>query len=314
MSPALLHGNRRALAAALAVLALTEAALMVLFAQSLDRIVSSGDWLSGPAMPVAIGIALLAGLALVAQRWVGELFAQSFVTDCRAALFQAVTRHAGEGGDARWLTGLVNDMAALRNYALRGSVRFWTSALSGTAASLWILASLPQARPALLALASGLAGIALMARALSRTIRHQRRERGKLNGFLVRRVRAELAGAVSAKGHGFRKLAALSGQLGSRSVQRATIAGAMETAATVAGLAAALIVVWQSIGLADGAAIAGPLTLIAFVAARLLEWTRALHARLGGAIALERLARLLSIPPQRGAAANRNSRRSLSDV
>lgn len=292
-APKLLAGRRRMLAVLLTGLALGEAVLAVMFAAALDHLLDgSADALT--AAMAAAGIAAMAAAALLLGRWVGEDFAQGFVTDCRAALFEAVTRHAGEGRDATWLTVLINDMAALRNYALRGTVRLWTSATAASAAAIWAGLTMPHLRGALVPLVAGAVVVLLLVWPLSRAITAQRRERGRLNRFLVRRVRAELAGVVPTKGHGFRKLAVLSGDLNRAAVRRALGAGAMDAAATLAGLAAALILVWQTIGNPSATGLAGSLTLLAFIAARLLESARALHARIGGRIALQRLNRLIA--------------------
>lgn len=297
MVPPLLAPPRRPLAALLVALAIGEAVLAVMFAAALDRLLA-GSHPPLVALLGAGGIAAMAAASLLLARWVGEDFAQSFVADCRAALFAAVTRHAGEGNDARWLTVLINDMAALRHYALRGTVRLWTSTLAAGAAAAWVFAMLPPLRPALIPLLAGAAAIIALAWPLSRAIAAQRSERGRLNRFLVRRVRAELAGEVSAKGHGFRKLGELSGDLSRAAVRRARSAGAMDALATLGGLGAALVIVWQSgTAAADRASLAGNLTLLGFIAARLLEAARALHARIGGRLALDRLARLLAPEP-----------------
>jgi ABC-type multidrug transport system fused ATPase/permease subunit len=294
-APALLAGRRGRLAALLAAVALGEALLAVLFAGTLDRMLASP---SDPLMPAlaAGGLALLASLALLAQRWIGEDFAQSFVIDCREALFRAVTRHAGEGRDSPWLTGLINDMAALRNYALRGTVRLWTSMISAGGAGLWVLLTMPAQRVALLPLLLGALALALLASPLAQAIGEQRSQRGRLNRFLVRRVRAEMAGKRPAKGRGFRTLGNLSGDLGTLSVHRARWAGALDAVATLAGLAAALTLGIKAVGNGAGTALAGDLMLVAFIGARLLETARALHARIGGGIALDRLERKLSRP------------------
>lgn len=311
--PRLLAPPRRVMAGLLAVLALGEAVLAVLFAAALDRVLS-------PAHPppesllAAGGIALLAAAALLAARWVGEGFAQSFVSDCRKALFAAVTRRAGArnatGEDARWLTALINDMAALRHYALRGTVRLWTSILAAGAAGAWVFAMMPGLRAGLVALFAGGIAVLLAAWPLSRAIAAQRRQRGKLNRFLVRRVRAELAGEVATNRHGFKKLALLSDELNHSAIARARSAGTMDAAATLAGLAAALVIVWQSRAPTPAGSVtglAGSLTLLGFIAARLLESARALHARIGGRMALDRLAQLLA--PERGAPPIRPLRR-----
>jgi len=302
-APRLLDGRRRALAAVLVVLALGEAALAVLFAAALNQVIAQP---SAPMMPLlgAAGIAVLAGAALLLGRWVGEDFAQSFVADCRTALFTAVTRQpngSAASADARWLTVLINDLAALRNYALRGTVRLWTSVTATSAAALWAGLTMPQLRPALIPIVVGAGLIALLIWPLTRAIGSQRVLRGRLNRFLVRRVRAELGSVPATRGHGFRKLAALSGDLAQASVRRAAHAGTMDAAATLAGLAAALMVVWQTVSGADAVrgatGLAGSLMLLGFIAARLLESARALHARIGGAIAMQRLTVLLKAAP-----------------
>lgn len=295
--PRLIAGRRRGLAAVLAGLALGEALLAVLFAGAIDRLLANAAAPVAPAL-AAGGLAVMAGLTLLAQRWVGEGFAQGFVTDCRGALFEAMTRYAGEGRDARWLTSLINDMAALRNYALRGTVRLWTSVIAASAAAVWVCVTMPHLRLALIPIMLGAAGIVLLIWPLSRAITRQRSQRGRLNRFMVRRVRAELAGDPATKGHGFRKLAVLSGDLARSSVRRAISAGAMDAIATLAGLAAAMVIVWQALATGVETGLAGSLTLLGFIAARLLESARALHARIGGRIALQRLSRLLSSASQ----------------
>lgn len=300
-APRLLAGRRRGLAAALVALAIGEALLVVLFAARLDLLLASPAP-APAALATGAGIAAAAAIALLLQRWVGESFAQGYVADCRAALYAAVVRWrgatSGETG-ARWLTGLINDMASLRNYALRGSVRLWTSATAAGAAGLWVALTMPQLRIGLLPLLLGTSVILLLTLPLSRAILVQRRERGRLNRFMVRRVRADLESAPPRKGNGYRKLASLSATLARAAVTRAAAIGAMEAIATLAGLAAALVLVWQAGGRSGHAGIAGHLTVIGFIAARLLESVRALHARIGGRIALDRLAGMIASAPPR---------------
>ncbi len=304
-APPLLHGRRRGLAAVLVALAMGEALLVVLFAARLDHLLSSLAPAPG-TVAIAIAIAAAAAAALMLQRWVGELFAQDFVADCRAAVFAALVRQRGTiaatAAESRWLTALINDMASLRNYALRGTVRLWTSATAAGAASLWVAAAIPQLRIGLVPLGLGAAAILLLTVPLSRAILDQRQVRGRLNRFMVRRVQAD-----ARRGHGFRKLASLSDALSRAAVRRAARVGAMESAATLSGLLAALLLVRQTGGPAGAAGIAGHLTLIAFIAARLLESARALQARIGGRIALDRLAGLIADapPPRRARSANR---------
>ena len=295
-TPALLHGNRMKLAVLLAILALSQALMAVLLAETIDQLHGGGTLLGWPMLPVAAGLTGLAGLALLSERWAGERFAQSFVIDCREALYKAVMRHRGEGNDARWLTGLVNDMAALRNYALRGTVRLWTSTLSACGATIWVGLGMPELRLALAPLALGVCCMILLTRPLSRAIRDQRTQRGRMNRFFVRRVRIAMADLPVTNGHGYRTLANHSEELGHLSVRRAILAGCMSAVIAVSGLLATLIIATQAVASGTVASIAGSLTLIAFISGRLMETSRALHARIGGGIALARLGQMLARP------------------
>lgn len=319
--PRLLAGPRRSLAALLAVLALGEAVAAVLFSAQLNHLLAAPK-LDAGSLAGSGGIAAMAAGAMLLQRWVGERFAQGYVADCRTALFTAMARQRGAtapGTDARWLTVLINDLAALRNYALRGTVRLWTSTLAAGAAAAWAAVTMPQLRVGLIPLALGAAMIALLSRPLAHAVSDQRRERGRLNRFLVRRVHAELGDEPARGGHGFRKLEALSGDLANAAVRRAGHAGAMEAAATLAGLGAALslALAWQASGQTSHAGIAGSLTLLGFIAARLLESARALHARIGGSIALKRLQQRLAAaalrPARKGTKRARRSPRPAGD-
>lgn len=309
VTPALLSGNRIRLAVLLAVLALGEALLAVLLAETVDRLLGGATWRGWPVLPVAAGLIALAGLALLAERWVGERFAQSFVTDCREALYRAVMRHRGEGNDARWLTGLVNDMTALRNYALRGTVRLWTSIMSAGGAAMWVGLSMPGLRFALAPLALGVGCMILLARPLSRAITNQRTQRGRMNRFLVRRVRMAMADMPVTNGHGYRTLANHSEELGTVSVRRAVLAGGMTAVIAVSGLIATLTIAADAVAAGTVASIAGSLTLIAFISGRLMETSRALHARIGGSIALARLDQMLARPAKPRARPKTRARR-----
>lgn len=314
-APRLLTGRRRGLAAGLVLLALTEALLAVLFAAAIDRLLAQ----QGPPAIAAIGaagIVLAAALALLANRWVGEDFAQCYVTDCRALLFTAAmrSRNRSTGKESRWLTCLINDMAALRNYALRGTVRLWTSSLSAGAAGAWVLYAIPAGRPALMPLLIGAIAMILLIIPLHRAIADQRSKRGRLNRFLVRRIRPEATAEPSPRGQGFRKLERLSGDLSRLSVTRALGAGAMDAVATAAGLAAALMLVWKALESADQNGLAGSLALFGFIAARLLETGRALHAWIAGRVALVRLSARLNAARSRSTISPSASLRPRSDA
>lgn len=311
-APRLLAPTRQAAAGSLAAIALAQALAAVVFAEAIDALLAGRQWFGLPMVLTLALLAIAGAVALLAERWIGERFAQSFVIDCRAALFGAAITVAGaidhtkpakraaakaNAREARWLSGLINDLTALRNYALRGTVRLWTSALSGTAAAVWVLFANPDQRIAMLPLVLGACAIAGTLPTLADIIGQQRTARGQLNRFLIRRMRAEMTGQTSPRGHGFKRMASLSDKLGQLSVRRATIAGAMDGIAVLAGGLAAVIVVLGTLPRGAGSQIAGTLTLVAFISARLLESARALHARTGGQIALTRFTRLIGQEP-----------------
>lgn len=304
MVPRLLSVQRRPAAAALATLALGQVALMATFASQIGML--AGQTFSAELLWFPAGLALAAGGAIAAERWMAERFAQSFVVDCRAALFESAIRHRGGGSEARWLTGLVGDLTALRNYAVRGSVKLATATIAGFAALAWLVLAYPDIKAAALPLLLGLLLLAPVAAILSQTIVAQREERGRLTRFLIRRVRIELSNVPTPNGHGRRKLQTLSDALARSAVRRAALVGAMEAIAIAAGMASLLIVI-SAAGAASTGTVLASFALIGFVAARLLEGVRALHARIGGAIALERLHRLIDRPVRHGSAMGREA-------
>ena len=293
MVPRLIARDRRASAAQLAILALAQAGLAAAFAGEIGALAAASPAAAALIAPIAMAIA--AGGALAMERYVAERFAQSFVIDCRAALFDSVIRHRGEGGDARWLTGLVGDMTALRNYAMRGSVKLVTAALSGCAALLWLMIGYPAFALAAVPLLVALALLVPVARLLSGTIARQRKERGRLTRFLIRRVRIEMSGQPTPNGHGRRNLASLSGTLAAKAIERASLVGGMEAVALTAGMASSLALILAGGGQDAGTLLAG-FAIIGFAATRLLEAVRALHARIGGTVSLLRLQALIDRP------------------
>ncbi len=298
MTPQLLAKPRRRAALGLGVIALTQAALAAGFATQIGAL---GEAPGGAAALVVPLLLLLgSGIALIAERRVAEAFAQSFVTDCRAALFDNVIRRRGAGGEARWLTGLVADMTAIRNYAVRGSVKLFTSALAGGGALLWLVVAYPAFRVATLPLFTAMLLVVPMASILAMAIADQRFERGRLNRFVIRRVRIEADGQPSPNGHGRKKLRNLSEALGALACRRALLFGIMESIVLIGGMAASMIVILAaaccSTGNGSGGSALAGFAIIGFAATRLLEAVRALHARIGGTIALERLDQMVRRP------------------
>ncbi len=296
IAPKLLAGKRRGLGLLLALVAVAQAALAAAFAEAISAMVGQGA-AGGVA---ASGLALAFGAAMLAERWTAERFAQSFVMDCRSGLFESVIRNRGEGQEARWLTSLVGDLSAIRNYAVRGSVKLWTSMLAGLVASAWLIHTAPAMTMVLLPFLVGIVLIIGATSLLQREIAQQRNARGRLNRFLLRRVRIEMSGVPSPRGHGRLRLDELSSQLRSRVERRAFVFGTMELLAAVAGGIATVLLVTMPSAAGSAAALVGQISLIGFISSRLLETARALHARVGGRIALDRLAVLLARVPSDG--------------
>ncbi len=295
-APRLLANERRLLGLLLALVAIAQAAFAAAFADAISAMV--GQAVVDASLAIALACAF--GAAMLADRWIAERFAQSFVRDCRSAIFDSVIRNRGERQEARWLTSLVGDLTAIRNYAVRGSVKLWTSTLAGVVASAWFAFSAPAMAMALLPIAVGFVLVIATTLFLRRVIAEQRNARGRLNRFLIRRVRIEMAGAPCPRGHGRLRLAELSNELRSRIERRAFIFGTMELLAGVSGGIAALLLIMQQAETGTMAALVGQISLIGFISTRLLETTRALHARAGGRIALDRLATLLAREPSDG--------------
>lgn len=292
-TPRLLAGKRRGHAAMLAALALGDALLAVLFADALERLLASAE---APVMALlaAGGIAAMAGATLLLARWAGEDLAQSYLTDCRAALVAAVACQPPDSNDARWLTVVTSDMDALQHYALRGTVRLWTSLGAAAAASLWVLLRMPQLVPGLIPLVGGAGVIALLAWPLARALTAQQQERARMNRFLEHRIRDDLVGQSETGRDGPGRLAGLSGGLTRAALRRAVNAGAMDAAAQFAGLTAALLMVWQTLISQAVGGLAGGLMLLGFIAARLLQGAHALRTRIGTRAAQERFLELLA--------------------
>lgn len=301
--PSLVAPQRRAVVAVLLVVALIQGVAAAGSAEAIRIAIGArADAMLMPALVIA-AMAMTAGVAVLGERWVGERLAQSYVIDTRRCLFDAVIAQGSSGREARWLTPLVSDLAALRNWAARGPVRLVTASLAGSAATIWFLIAWPRHGVALVPMGIGLVLIMLGTRQLTHVIAEQRRERGALTSFLIRRVRAEVSARISPRGHGRNGLALRSARLGLKAERRAFVVGIMEATAVTAGALSALALVVAAVDSSSvdkGALIAG-LALIAFIATRLLEIARALHAHVGGKVAQRRIARLLGDPVTDGA-------------
>lgn len=295
--PRLIARQRRGFALALAAVAMAQAGFATIFSAEIARMAGQGVSAAAGTIFPAVALAMAIGATMLIERWIAERFAQSFILECRKRIFDAVIRNRGGGRESRWLTALVGDLTALRNYAVRGSVKLWTSLLSGTAAGAWFVVSSPDRVIAILPMVVGLGLVIVSLLPLGGRIAAQRASRGRVNRFLIRRVRIEMTAAPCLRGHGVKRLDQLSADLRARIEARALMFGIMEFAAICSGGMATVLLVTTRSGASSSAELVGQISLIGFISGRLLETTRALHARTGGRVALDRLARLLASVP-----------------
>jgi hypothetical protein len=196
MALRLLSRARRPAAGGLVAVALGQAAAAAGTAEALRLAMETpAHKILAPAS-VAVLLAGATALAVLGERWIGERLAQSFVADARRALFESVIASPGRR-EARWITSFVGDLAALRNWAARGPVRLATASLAGLAAACWFAYGWPREAAALLPLVTGAGAMLLCCGHLAGVIEAQRRERGSLTRFLIRRLRAEIGSRVS---------------------------------------------------------------------------------------------------------------------
>jgi hypothetical protein len=147
MSPPQLAGpGRRALVVQLVALAAAQVAIAAAAAQALGRTMAAPPSQLELTAAIAAGLAGLTGAALLAERHLAERLAQSLIFDSRAALFEAVIARARGTSEERWLTPFVGDLAALRNWAARGIIRLWTSAIVSMGKALWLAIAFPPPR------------------------------------------------------------------------------------------------------------------------------------------------------------------------
>ncbi len=293
MKPGLLAGGRGVWLVALVLSAISQAAAAAAFAEFFGLALQDSDT---PRLIELLGlIAALLAAASFAERLVGEIVAQSYIHSVRLELFEALIAHKGTTSEAQWLNPLVNDLGALRNWAARGPVRLLTSAIALIVAIAFFVVRYPQLAWAALPFPVCVGLIWFAAPRLRETIRQQRRTRGGLTRFIVRRARVEASGLNKKNRHGRISMTDRSKQLGQLTVARARIFALLEGAATAAPASALIIVALVSIGQGmDSSMTVAAITLLGFAGARQIEIVRAVHASIGGNVAHRRIEHVLS--------------------
>lgn len=290
--PPLVAGERRRLFGALVATGFAQAGVAALTAGLVgSAVVANG--LSGPLAAGLAASALLAGTAALAERWLGEQLAQSYVLGLRQQLFAAAVPVIGQVDEARLLMPFVGDLSAVRNWAARGPAALLTAGVAVAGGSLLLLVQSPRLAAGLLPLL--LAGLLLWAlyRQLGSRIADQRRVRAQLTRFVMRRLQLpplpdDLPGWQRLRRADRRRLGLRATRAASMAVRRATVVGAMDGVALAGAGLAGLALLALAPGHEDRALIAA-LALTGFVSARLLDVARALHALAGGGVALQQI-------------------------
>ncbi|HQS68067.1 MULTISPECIES: hypothetical protein [unclassified Novosphingobium] len=239
-----------------------------------------------------LGSALLTGAAGLAERYFGERLAQSYVLRLREKLFAAAIPTLGQVEESRLLMPFVGDLTAVRNWAARGPAALLTATVAALATSLLLLAQHPQLATGLLPLLAATALLLWLARLLAGRITEQRRVRGQLTRFVMRRLRVpsdeELATRRRVRRADKRRLAWRAQLASDIAIRRATVVGVMDAVA-LAGGGLGIFVLLAIAGTARDESLIAGLALIGFIASRLVEVSRALHACVGGKVALEQI-------------------------
>lgn len=292
MTPGLLTRGRSVWLIALMLSAISQAAAAAAFAEILGRALSDPENAAILAL-LAVIAALLAGTSF-AERWIGEIVAQSYIHAVRLALFEALIAHRGTAHEAQWLNPLVNELGALRNWAARGPVRLLTASIAMLLALAFFALRFPPLALAALPFLLCIALTWLLTASLRGSIRKQRAARGGLTRFIVRRARIESAGEVRKNRHGRASMAKRSKELWRLSVRRARIVALLEAIGTAAPAAALIIVVLAANAQGPGAPMnIAAIALLGFAGTRQLEIIRAVHASIGGNVARMRIDRVL---------------------
>lgn len=276
--PALVVGERRPLMAALVTVSILHAALAVLTALLVGRLVGATPGTVTATAGWTLVAVLGMGLTRYLERVVSERLGQSYVHDLRGLLATGALTDDGRGPSLGvTIARATNDLASVRSWVAQGIAPLVAGGplILGTVLLLgtlhWTLA-LAAAVP-LLAL-----GITLWvaSRTAYRRARTLRRRRGRLAARLTDTLQAKHA--VRAAGGEQRELDRIgsdSRRVVEAAVARARMAGVMQAAAmtTAAGIAV-LVVLAGRIASVDPAAVATSLTIAGVLASPLAETGR----------------------------------------
>jgi ABC-type multidrug transport system fused ATPase/permease subunit len=293
--PPLLDDGRRNLFGALVATGMAQAVVAAGAAAMVGMAVAGGldRWLGAGLAATAV----LAGVAGLAERRIGERLAQSYVLCLRQRLFAAAIPAIGRVEESRLLLPFVGDLAAVRNWAARGPAALLTAGVASAVASLLLLMQQPGLAAGLLPLLAATLILALLHRRLGQRIADQRQARGQLTRYVLRRLRPPVAadtGIIDLAAHqrvrraDRRRLSERSERAAQLAIRRATLVGMMDGTALLGGGLAVLALLALGSGGSQQALIAA-LSLTGFVAARLLDAARALHALAGGRVALAKI-------------------------
>lgn len=239
-----------------------------------------------------LGSAFLTGIAGLAERYFGECLAQSYVLHLREKLFAAAIPVLGQVEEARMLMPFVGDLTAVRNWAARGPAALLTATVAALATSLLLLAQYPHLGAGLLPLLVATVIMMWLTRVLASRIAEQRKVRGQLTRFVLRRLRvtddAELETRRRVRRADKRRLASRARHASDIAIRRATLVGVMDGMALSSGGLGVFVLLTFAPTAKDETLIAG-LALIGFIAARLVDVSRALHASTGGKVALKQI-------------------------
>ncbi len=276
------------------------------------------DRIADPTAAGSLSV-LIGGLALAAATVAGlrfletvesERLGQGYVHELRTRLFAHLLELGPEArlpcGRGALLVRFSGDLTALRQWLARGLARLLVSGI----ATLGTIGALLLLEPALggvllLAILTVAAPGFLLGRALRRSARRLRRERGRLASLVADRLGAMTTVLAFARTERERRaVARTSDRLRARAIARARVAGALRALAeggAVAGMAVVLGVgAWQvEAGLASPGGVVGALVIVGIFTPRLRELGRVWEYRNNATVAREKIERLFACEPRR---------------